>query len=82
LENGFVLKIEDQYFHGPAAIHRLALITTRVGLFNRLNYLIFKSAYLSKIVYPFLQVGRSILLRLLGIEKFDTENLSTHLDPH
>ena len=30
LEEGFVLKIENDYFHGADAINRLALITTRV----------------------------------------------------
>jgi predicted DCC family thiol-disulfide oxidoreductase YuxK len=75
LEEGFVLKIENDYFHGADAINRLALITTRSGLFNRFNYLIFKSAYLSKILYPFLRTGRNILLCFLGIKKLDRFNL-------
>jgi predicted DCC family thiol-disulfide oxidoreductase YuxK len=77
LEEGFVLKIENDYFHGADAINRLALLTTRVGLFNRLNYLIFRSAYLSKILYPLLRTGRSILLYLLGIKKMEKVNLSS-----
>lgn len=81
LEEGFVLKIENEYFHGADAINRLALITTHVGLFNRLNYLIFKSTYLSKILYPFLRTGRSILLHLLGIRKLDKVNLPSRLSP-
>ena len=81
LEEGFVLKIENEYFHGADAINRLALITTHSGLFNRLNYLIFKSAYLSKILYPFLRTGRSILLYLLGIKKMDKANLPSRLNP-
>jgi predicted DCC family thiol-disulfide oxidoreductase YuxK len=80
LEEGFVLKIENEYFHGADAINRLALITTRVGLFNRLNYLIFKSAYLSKILYPLLRIGRSILLYLLDIKKLDKANLPSRLN--
>ncbi len=82
LEEGFVLKIENEYFHGADAINRLALITTRVGLFNRLNYLIFKSAYLSKILYPLLRTGRSILLYLLGIKKLDKATLPSRLNPN
>jgi predicted DCC family thiol-disulfide oxidoreductase YuxK len=81
LDEGFVLKIENEYFHGADAINRLALITTRVGLFNRLNYLIFKSAYLSKFLYPLLRTGRSILLYLLGIKKLDKANLPSRLNP-
>jgi predicted DCC family thiol-disulfide oxidoreductase YuxK len=71
LDEGFVLKIDNDYFHGAEAINRLALISTGVGLFNRLNYFIFKSAYLSRIFYPFLRAGRSILLHLLGRRKMD-----------
>ena len=82
LEEGFVLKIENEYFHGADAINRLALIATPVGLFNRLNYFIFRSAYLSKILYPFLRTGRSILLYLLGIKKLDRVNLPSRLDPN
>lgn len=81
LEEGFVLKIENEYFHGADAINRLALITTHSGLFNRLNYFIFKSAYLSKILYPFLRTGRSIFLYLLGIRKLDRVNLPSRLNP-
>lgn len=80
LEEGFVLKIENDYFHGADAINRLALITTRVGLFNRLNYLIFKSAYLSKILYPMLRTGRSMLLYLLGIRKMGRVKLPSGLN--
>ena len=80
LDEGFVLKIENNYFHGAAAINRLALITTRVGLFNQLNYLIFKSAYLSQILYPFLRTGRNILLYLLGIKKLDKVSLPSRLN--
>jgi predicted DCC family thiol-disulfide oxidoreductase YuxK len=81
LEEGFVLKIENEYFHGADAINRLALITTPVGLFNRLNYLTFKSANLSKILYPFLRTGRSILLYLLGIRKLDKMDWPSRLNP-
>ncbi|MEQ1520316.1 MAG: DCC1-like thiol-disulfide oxidoreductase family protein [Aestuariivirga sp.] len=81
LEEGFVLKIEKEYFHGADAIHRLALISTGAGLFNRLNYLIFKSAYFSKILYPFLRTGRNIILFLLGRRKMDQASLPVRLNP-
>lgn len=74
LEEGFVLKIKNEYYHGADAINRLALISTDAGLFNSLNYFIFKSTYLSKILYPLLRTGRSILLYLLGIKKMDKAN--------
>lgn len=81
MEEGFVLKIENEYFHGADAIHRLALISTGIGLFNRLNYLIFKSTYSSKILYPFLRTGRNIILFLLGRRKMDEASLPVRLNP-
>lgn len=81
MEEGFVLKIENEYFHGADAIHRLALISTGIGLFNRFNYLIFKSAYFSKILYPFLRTGRNVILFLLGRRKMDQASLPVRLNP-
>ena len=71
MDEGFVLKIGNEYFHGADAIHRLALISTGAGPFNRLNYLIFKSPYLARLLYPLLRTGRNIVLRLLGRKKLD-----------
>ena len=80
MDEGFVLKIGNEYFHGADAIHRLALISTGAGLFNHLNYLIFKSAYLSSILYPLLRTGRNILLHLLGRRKLDQASLPVRLN--
>src|SRR5689334_14864402 len=80
LDEGFVLKIGDEYYHGADAIHRLALISTGTGLFNRLNYLIFKSAYLSMILYPLLRTGRNFLLCLLGRKKLNKADLPLRLN--
>jgi hypothetical protein len=38
LDGGFVLRIGTTYYHGTEAIHRPALLTTRNGVFNLLNY--------------------------------------------
>ena len=37
IDRGMVLKLDDQFYHGAAAIHVLALPGTRPGRFNRLN---------------------------------------------
>ena len=71
LDEGFVLRVGKTYFHGAEAIHRLALLTTRVGRFNRLNYLIFKSERLATLLYPILRSGRNLLLFLLGRRKIN-----------
>jgi len=69
LDEGFVLRIGTTYYHGAEAIHRLALMTTPSGVFNRLNYWIFRSQTLSRLLYPVLRSGRNLLLALLGRER-------------
>jgi predicted DCC family thiol-disulfide oxidoreductase YuxK len=66
LDEGFVLRIGADYYHGAEAIHRLALLSTPSGLFNRLNYFIFRSQTLSRLLYPVLRLGRNLLLAILG----------------
>ena len=69
LDEGFVLKIEDKYYHGSEAINRLALMSTGAGVINKINYHIFRSNALSKILYPILRFARNALLVLLGRKK-------------
>ncbi len=66
MDEGFVLKIGDQLYHGADAIHTLALLSTRTGVFNRVNFLIFRSKTLSRLLYPILKSGRALLLAVLG----------------
>lgn len=66
LDEGFVLRIGDSYYHGAEAIHRLALLTTPSGVFNRLNYFIFRSQTLSRLLYPLLRPGRNLILAIMG----------------
>jgi predicted DCC family thiol-disulfide oxidoreductase YuxK len=71
MDEGFVLKIGDQFYHGADAIHTLSLLSTRTGLFNRMNFLVFRSRHLSSILYPILKTGRAGLLALLGKTKLN-----------
>lgn len=66
LDEGFVLRIGPSYYHGAEAIHRLALLTSPSGLFNRLNYLVFRSPALSRLLYPVLRLGRNLILAVMG----------------
>jgi predicted DCC family thiol-disulfide oxidoreductase YuxK len=66
IDQGMVLKIGDEIYYGADAMHKLALMSTRSGLFNRVNYWIFKSGTLSRIIYPVLKFFRNLLLRMLG----------------
>ena len=69
MNEGLILKINGEYYHGADAINRLALLTTSGGMFNRINYYVFRSRFLSRMLYPILRTGRNLLLILLGKAK-------------
>jgi predicted DCC family thiol-disulfide oxidoreductase YuxK len=75
IDQGMVLKMGDQLYYGSDAIHTLALIGSRSGIFNRINYWIFKSETISSILYPVLRFFRNLLLKILGKSKIN--NLET-----
>ena len=67
IDQGMVVKIDDQIYYGPEAINILALLGTRSGAFNQINYWIFKSKAVSKFLYPVLRDCRNLALWLMGI---------------
>ena len=71
IDQGMVLKMGDQLYYGADAIHMLALISSRSGVFNRVNYWMFKSKTVSRFVYPLLRFCRNILLKGLGRTKIN-----------
>ncbi|MEP5763204.1 MAG: DCC1-like thiol-disulfide oxidoreductase family protein [Halieaceae bacterium] len=71
IDQGMVLKMGGQLYYGADAIHALALIGSRSGIFNRINYWIFKSKAASSILYPMLRFCRNLLLKILGKTKIN-----------
>ena len=71
IDQGMILKMDGQFYYGADAIHALALISTRSGIFNRLNYWLFKSKNISSVFYPILRFFRNLLLRILGKTKIN-----------
>lgn len=71
IDQGMVLKMGNQLYYGADAINALALISSRSGFFNQLNYWMFKSRTASRIFYPVLKFSRSILLKILGKSKIN-----------
>ncbi|MBB3190995.1 CIA30 family protein [Halomonas cerina] len=67
LDQGFALQIGDRWYHGGDALHRLTLLSTRSGVFNRLMYHLFASPQRTDHLYPWLKACRNGLLRMLGI---------------
>ncbi len=69
LDEGMVLLTGDQIYHGSECINMLALMSTKSGVFNKLNAFIFQSTYLSRSLYPFMRTGRNLLLKILNKKK-------------
>ncbi|MBZ9612916.1 DCC1-like thiol-disulfide oxidoreductase family protein [Rheinheimera maricola] len=76
IDQGMVLKMADNSYYGSDAIYMLSLLSSRSGVFNRLNYHLFKSRRLAKVLYPLLRGCRNLLLKLLRKRKIN--NLGLH----
>jgi len=76
IDQGMVLKMGGQLYYGSDAIHAIALISNKSGIFNRLNYWIFKSKTLSSWLYPILRACRNLLLKVLGKSKINNLGIS------
>lgn len=76
IDQGMVLKMGGQIYYGSDAIHTLALISSRSGIFNRVNYWLFKSKTLSFLLYPVLRSCRNLLLKILGKTKINNLGIS------
>lgn len=71
IDQGMVIKMGGVIYYGADAIHALALISSRSGVFNKLNYLLFKSKRVSAVLYPVLRFLRNLLLKILGKTKIN-----------
>ena len=65
IDEGMVLKVGNTLHYGADAIHVLSLMSSRVGVFNRLTYRMFRSKRLSTALYPLFRFFRNLLLKLL-----------------
>ena len=71
IDQGMVLKMDGQLYYGADAIHLLAWLSGRSGVFNRLNYWLFRSKKVAAILYPILRSCRNLLLKILGKTKIN-----------
>jgi len=69
LNEGMVVKIEENWFYGAEAINILSLLSTPLGVFNKINSIFFRYPITCKIAYPLMRSGRNLLLKLKGIPK-------------
>ena len=73
IDKGMVVKVDDQYLHGAQAVHAMAMMSTGVGWFNRINKFIFSSLFLTRILYPVMVFCRNVTLMILGREKINVQ---------
>ncbi|PLW67076.1 DCC1-like thiol-disulfide oxidoreductase family protein [Pseudohalioglobus lutimaris] len=71
IDQGMVLIVNSEFYDGADAINALALLGTRSGWFNRFNYWVFRSAAVSRMLYPVLKLCRHFLLHFLGVSKIN-----------
>ncbi len=76
IDQGMVLMLDDQIYYGAEAIQMLSLLSTRIGVFNRLSYHVFRSKRVASVLYPMLRTCRNLLLKLLRKSKIN--NLAMH----
>jgi hypothetical protein len=65
LDQGMAVLLGGRWYHGADCLHMLALISTPVGAFNRVNALLFRHPKIAAWSYPALRAGRNLLLKLL-----------------
>ena len=74
LDTGMVVILDDARYHGAAAMHVLASLTTAVGAWNRFNAWLFGSTRRARIVYPWLRRGRAVVLWLLRRPRLNAQD--------
>ena len=69
LDEGMALIDGDTIHFGDEVVHRLALMSTGSGAFNKLNAHIFRSPRVARMLYPVMKAGRNATLTLMGRRK-------------
>lgn len=66
LNDGMAVIQGDKIYHGAEAMHVLSVMSADYGAFNRVMNWVFRNPTRSARVYPWLVLGRLMLLKLLG----------------
>jgi predicted DCC family thiol-disulfide oxidoreductase YuxK len=66
LDQGMLFVHGGRVHYGGDAVHALALLSSRVRWFNRLNAAMFSSPAVAAFFYPFLKLARSCSLLVFG----------------
>jgi predicted DCC family thiol-disulfide oxidoreductase YuxK len=71
LNRGMIAIVGERLYWGDEAVHALALLTSPVGLFNRVNAAILANRLASRLLYPLLRFGRNSALMVKGKPQID-----------
>lgn len=71
LDEGMIVILDQQFYHGEDAMTRIALMTTESGALRRLTKWTFSNPWRSRNLYPILRGGRNLSLKVLGHEKIN-----------
>lgn len=66
VDGGMVLELDGKLHWGTDAAHRLALLSTPSGTFNRINRWMLGHRIGASLIYPLLRMGRAVVLLMLG----------------
>ena len=69
LDQGMIVIVGDNWYHGAQAMHVLAAISAKNTVFGKINYFIFRSRILAHVLYPVLKLGWSTLLLIMQKKK-------------
>jgi predicted DCC family thiol-disulfide oxidoreductase YuxK len=78
IDQGMVVKIEDELYYGSDAIYVLSKIGSQSDFFNRLNYWLFRSQKRAAVLYPLLRSFRNLLLKILGKSKINNLDIDNN----
>lgn len=69
IDDGMLMKIGGQYYHGADCMNRISLLTTKSGVLNKLVLFVFRNKQLSRFVYPMLRFFRNTTIKILGVSR-------------
>ena len=69
IDQGMLLSLDGHFYYGADCLNRLALLSSRSNLFNRLVHISFRNPTIAKVTYPVLRSCRNLVIRLLGVSR-------------
>ncbi|UTW56479.1 DCC1-like thiol-disulfide oxidoreductase family protein [Kordiimonas sp. SCSIO 12610] len=69
LDEGMVIYVDGQFYHGKSALKFMARFGDKKGLFNWFTQSLFWSDTLARLLYPLMRGCRNLLIRLNGSGK-------------